>query len=291
LHRRPDVDARRIGGPGPSLRGGVMFQNPGGTGGLNCVVSGGAGIPSIREEMLKAGAAHWLAPPLWGTPTAPPSPFSDPPPPRHPQSPGPPPPAPPPSPHHPGPPRRGEKPQQAFLEGARPPKGAWKAPRPPPHGRPRDSPAGIRAPRRRLLRRRPSGPAPSGQMIGRCRPGSCFRIEVVTERRPTFRVVAAAPSPLGVGRTAALAGLLLGAACVLALSVAGLPSRVGPPPAGPPVGGGVGLVVVAIVSMVFVVSLGMMASARARARRARHRVPGVRLPLLQRPLLVALLAA
>src|SRR5262249_25384281 len=194
-------------------------------------------------------------------------------------------------PHLLGPSRRRRRAQQAVLRRGRPAQGTLEDRRRPPHGRPRDSPAGIRAPRRRLLRRRPSGPAPSGQMIGRCRPRSCFRIEVVTERRPTFRVVAAAPSPLGVGRTAALAGLLLGAACVLALSVAGLPSRVGTPPSSHAVSGAVGLVVVAIVSMGFVVSLGMMASARARARRARHRVPGVRLPLLQRPLLVALLAA
>src|SRR5215471_19960415 len=114
---------------------------------------------------------------------------------------------------------------------------------------------------------------------------------VVTERRATFRVVAAAPSALGVGRTSALAGLLLGAACVLALSVAGLPSRVGTPPSSHAVSGAVGLVVVATISMGFVVTLGMMASARARARRARRRAPGLRLPLLQRPLLVALVAA
>jgi hypothetical protein len=99
------------------------------------------------------------------------------------------------------------------------------------------------------------------------------------------------PSALGVGRTTALAGLLLGAACVVALSVAGLPSRVGTPPSSHAVSGAVGLVVVATVSMGFVVTLGMMASARARARRARRRVPGLRLPLLQRPLLVALVAA
>src|SRR5262249_57290543 len=55
--------------------------------------------------------------------------------------------------------------------------------------------------------------------------------------------------------------------------------------------GAVGLVVVATISMGFVVTLGMMASARARARRARRRVPGLRLPLLQRPLLVAFVAA
>jgi hypothetical protein len=114
---------------------------------------------------------------------------------------------------------------------------------------------------------------------------------VVTERGATFRIVVAAPSRLGVARTAALAGLLLGAVCVLALSVAGLPSRVGTPPSSHAVSGALGLVVVATVSMGFVVSLGMMASARARARRARRRAPVVRLPLLQRPLLVALVAA
>jgi hypothetical protein len=101
--------------------------------------------------------------------------------------------------------------------------------------------------------------------------------------------MAAAPAPLGLGRTAALGAFLLGAACVLALAVAGLPSRVGTPPVSHSVSGALGYVVVAAISMGFVVSLGLAAGARARARRER-RVPGLRLPFLQRPLLLALIA-
>jgi len=114
---------------------------------------------------------------------------------------------------------------------------------------------------------------------------------VVEERRETYRLVAGAPGPLDVGRTVALAASLLGAACVLALAVAGLPSRVGTPPSSHSVSGALGYVVVAAVSMGFVVSLGLAAGARARARLERRSVPGLRLSLLQRPLVIAVVAA
>jgi hypothetical protein len=103
--------------------------------------------------------------------------------------------------------------------------------------------------------------------------------------------VAAVPAPLGGGRTAALAALLLAGACVVALAVGGLPSRVGRPPSSHSVAGALGYVVVATVSMGFVISLGLMAAARVRARRHRRSVPALRLPLLQRPLIVAVVAA
>jgi pimeloyl-ACP methyl ester carboxylesterase len=77
LHRRPDVDARRIGGLGLSLGGELMLQTAGETDALNAVVSEGAGIRSIREEMLKPGAAKWLAAPFWVTQTAALSVFSN----------------------------------------------------------------------------------------------------------------------------------------------------------------------------------------------------------------------
>jgi len=67
LRRRPDVDAERIGGLGLSLGGELMLQTAGETDALKAVVSEGAGIRSIREQMLKPGARKWLSAPFWAT--------------------------------------------------------------------------------------------------------------------------------------------------------------------------------------------------------------------------------
>jgi hypothetical protein len=70
LRSRPDVDPSRIGGLGLSLGGELMLQTAGETDALKAVVSEGAGIRSIREQMLKPGAAKWLSAPYWATSTA-----------------------------------------------------------------------------------------------------------------------------------------------------------------------------------------------------------------------------
>jgi uncharacterized protein len=70
LRRRPDVDSNRIGGLGLSLGGELMLQTAGETDALKAVVSEGAGIRSIREQMLKPGALKWLSAPFWATQTA-----------------------------------------------------------------------------------------------------------------------------------------------------------------------------------------------------------------------------
>jgi uncharacterized protein len=70
LRSRPDVDAERIGGLGLSLGGELMLQTAGETDALKAVVSEGAGIRSIREQMLKPGARKWLTVPFWATQTA-----------------------------------------------------------------------------------------------------------------------------------------------------------------------------------------------------------------------------
>jgi uncharacterized protein len=70
LRRRPDVDSKRIGGLGLSLGGELMLQTAGETDALKAVVSEGAGIRSIREQMLKPGALKWLSAPFWATQTA-----------------------------------------------------------------------------------------------------------------------------------------------------------------------------------------------------------------------------
>jgi uncharacterized protein len=67
LRRRPDVDPQRIGGLGLSLGGELMLQTAGETDALRAVVSEGAGIRSIREQMLKPGARKWLSAPFWAT--------------------------------------------------------------------------------------------------------------------------------------------------------------------------------------------------------------------------------
>ncbi len=70
LQRRPDVDPKRIGGLGLSLGGELMLQTAGETKALRAVVSEGAGIRSIREQMEKRGALKWLSAPFWATQTA-----------------------------------------------------------------------------------------------------------------------------------------------------------------------------------------------------------------------------
>jgi uncharacterized protein len=70
LRRRPDVDPERIGGLGLSLGGELMLQTAGETKALRAVVSEGAGIRSIREQMEKPGALKWLSAPFWATQTA-----------------------------------------------------------------------------------------------------------------------------------------------------------------------------------------------------------------------------
>ena len=47
-----------------------MLQTAGETAALKAVVSEGAGIRSIREQMLKPGARKWLSAPYWATSTA-----------------------------------------------------------------------------------------------------------------------------------------------------------------------------------------------------------------------------
>lgn len=47
-----------------------MLQTAGETDALKAVVSEGAGIRSIREQMLKPGAHKWLSAPFWASSTA-----------------------------------------------------------------------------------------------------------------------------------------------------------------------------------------------------------------------------
>jgi uncharacterized protein len=70
LRTRSDVDLSHIGGLGLSLGGELMLQTAGETDALKAVVSEGAGIRSIREQMLKRGSAEWLTAPFWATQTA-----------------------------------------------------------------------------------------------------------------------------------------------------------------------------------------------------------------------------
>jgi dienelactone hydrolase len=70
LQRRPDVNPERIGGLGLSLGGELMLQTAAETDALKAVVSEGAGIRSIREQMEKPGALKWLSAPFWATQTA-----------------------------------------------------------------------------------------------------------------------------------------------------------------------------------------------------------------------------
>lgn len=70
LQGRPDVDPERIAGLGLSLGGELMLETAADTDALKAVVSEGAGIRSIREQMVKSGPAMWLSLPFWATETA-----------------------------------------------------------------------------------------------------------------------------------------------------------------------------------------------------------------------------
>jgi fermentation-respiration switch protein FrsA (DUF1100 family) len=70
LRGRREVDPERIGGHGLSLGGELMLQTAGETTALKAVVSEGAGVRSIREQMDKPGARKWLSVPTWVTLTA-----------------------------------------------------------------------------------------------------------------------------------------------------------------------------------------------------------------------------
>ena len=65
LRSRRDVDPERIGGLGLSLGGELMLQTAGETTALKAVVSEGAGVRSIREQMDEPGAGKWLSAPTW----------------------------------------------------------------------------------------------------------------------------------------------------------------------------------------------------------------------------------
>jgi uncharacterized protein len=65
LRSRSEVDPERIGGLGLSLGGELMLQTAAETTALKAVVSEGAGIRSIREQMDKPGAGKWLSAPTW----------------------------------------------------------------------------------------------------------------------------------------------------------------------------------------------------------------------------------
>jgi len=70
LARRPDVEPGRIGGLGLSLGGELMLQTAAESEGLAAVVSEGAGMRSIREQLEKPGARKWLSVPTWAVTTA-----------------------------------------------------------------------------------------------------------------------------------------------------------------------------------------------------------------------------
>ena len=69
LRHRPDVRAGRIGGIGFSVGGEAMLQAAASSRGLRAVVSEGAGVRSIREELLH-GARGWLTLPAAAVQTA-----------------------------------------------------------------------------------------------------------------------------------------------------------------------------------------------------------------------------
>ena len=70
LRGRPDVDRDRIGGIGLSVGGEVLLQTAARSTALKAVVSEGAGIRSIREELELEGAMKWAALPQWALSTA-----------------------------------------------------------------------------------------------------------------------------------------------------------------------------------------------------------------------------
>jgi uncharacterized protein len=77
LQTRPDVDDGRIGGLGLSVGGELMLETAAETDSLRAVVSEGAGIRSIREELEKKGISKWLGAPEWAVTTASTALFSD----------------------------------------------------------------------------------------------------------------------------------------------------------------------------------------------------------------------
>lgn len=70
LQDREDVDADRIGGIGLSVGGEMLLETAAETPALRAVVSEGAGIRSIREQMHVGGSDNWLVIPLRAVQTA-----------------------------------------------------------------------------------------------------------------------------------------------------------------------------------------------------------------------------
>ncbi len=70
LRMRADVDPERIGALGLSTGGEVVLQTAARSDGLSAVVSEGAGVRSIREELELSGAAKWAFLPQWALTTA-----------------------------------------------------------------------------------------------------------------------------------------------------------------------------------------------------------------------------
>jgi uncharacterized protein len=69
LQGRPDVAEERIGGIGFSVGGEMMLQTAASNAGLRAVVSEGAGVRSVREDVLR-GPRGWLALPQAALQTA-----------------------------------------------------------------------------------------------------------------------------------------------------------------------------------------------------------------------------
>jgi fermentation-respiration switch protein FrsA (DUF1100 family) len=69
LQKRPDVQEDRIGGIGFSVGGEMMLQSAASNNGLRAVVSEGAGVRSVREDLLR-GPRGWFALPEAAVQTA-----------------------------------------------------------------------------------------------------------------------------------------------------------------------------------------------------------------------------
>jgi dienelactone hydrolase len=70
LRARPDVDAARIGGLGLSVGGEMLLQTAAHTQALRAVVSEGAGVRSVSEQLHRSGAAKWQLLPQMAVMTA-----------------------------------------------------------------------------------------------------------------------------------------------------------------------------------------------------------------------------
>jgi dienelactone hydrolase len=70
LRTRPDVEPGRIGGLGLSVGGELLLETAAETDELAAVVSEGAGIRSVREQLELSGVTRWLAAPQWAAITA-----------------------------------------------------------------------------------------------------------------------------------------------------------------------------------------------------------------------------